>query len=497
MEKYIIDKEEFKLYYFMLKSDDLVLIKEGIQKLSDSFAKGRYILNSDKSKFLEILEKLLKDKKYIQIHKWIYKCTCFYCNASIEKLCIDNFFSCCDVETRNWIISTIASRYYDKEKFLNKIDTIRRIADTDDQLESLDNKNILYNASIFGHFDVDYDWKNIGDYIYRVDDRNGMYWMAKLFAYPELARKKKLGFIIRNEELDMLTCSQDKEIQTYAYWGMVHRADGKLSLKQEESKQCIKSSDCLKWYYAGIIPGEYINRNYEFIEDILRSACEEERNNFRSKEGILIGIASIPYTSHFDSYIIEWYYKEHDIKIKIKLMEYMIKNVNENSRYEQKFSGFGSFFTIIQDECVDAEIVEYIKLYINVHKTLIYKEENDSLVLGIKKEEKNMSENTINGGNFYGTVIMENKEKIVQVDKTRMEYFLKLLDDFEKECTQQNLLEECKEIRVCVEKNSSNMMSRLITFESHLANFITIISGAPQVKTIVMDLIDHINNLIP
>lgn len=493
MEKFIIDKDEFQLYYLMMISDDLLLVKEGVQKLSDFFANRRHILNSDKSRFLNILEKLLSDKQYIHIHKWIYKCTCFYCNSTIEEICKKNFFLTEDMDTRNWIISTIASMCYNKKEFQDKINAMCKFAITEQQLESLDSKNVFYNASIFGHFEIKYTWKNISNTIIKENDRNGMYWMAKLFAYYELTRKRNIEHLIKKEELDILTYSNDKEVQTYAYWGMVHQVDGKLSLIQEEHKHNIKSNDSLKWYYSGIIQGEYANHNFEFIEEVLKSTCEKFKNNSRAKEGIVNGINSIPYESRFDSNIIDWYYEENSKKVKIKLLEYMIKNVNKNSKNEHKFSSFGSFFTVIQDECLDIDIVDYIKHYIKIYKTLTINNEKEKLVIDINKEEKNMSKNSINGGNFYGPVIFENKGNVIQ--KEEKELLLKLLDDFEKVCNQQGLLKECQEVQNCVESNASDMKSKLMAFESRLANFITLVTGTPQVVSIGKSLLEYIKQL--
>lgn len=71
MEKYIINKEEFKLYYSMLQSKKISIVKEGTQKFSDAFTKGRRILSSDVDFFCGKLEHLLNNKKYSIIHKWI------------------------------------------------------------------------------------------------------------------------------------------------------------------------------------------------------------------------------------------------------------------------------------------------------------------------------------------------------------------------------------------------------------------------------------------
>ena len=376
MEKYIIDKEEFQLYYLMLQSNDLSIIKEGVQLFSDSFAKGRFILNSDKNKFCLILERLLNDKKCSKINKWIYKCTCFYSNSKIEDLCKRNFLYTTDSETLNWIISTLASRYYDYEKFKVVINELKQKSTNEEQMQSLDFKNIYYNASLFGHFEIEFDTQNISRRIFRENDNLGMYWMSKLFAYSDLAVKKNLNHMIKYEELDMLTESGDEQMQVYAYWGLVHRVGGNLKLIRENSKSSVVANDTLKWYYAGIIPGEYANRNYEFIEEILKSTITKLKNNSRAKEGILIGLNAIPYDSYFDGLVIEWYYSENIFKIKIKILEYLIKNVKKNSYNENGFSEYGSFFTVIQDECCDITLFDYIINYINLYKTLKYIKSN-------------------------------------------------------------------------------------------------------------------------
>lgn len=496
MEKYIIDKDEFQLYYLMLISEELLIIKEGVQKFSDSFARGRFILNSDKKKFFIILEQLLNNSKYTSIHKWIYKCTCFYSNSTIEEICKKNFFTTSDSETRNWIISTIASRYYNFEDFNNVINEMRHKAFTDEQCKSLDPYNIFYTASIFGHFDIRFNIQNISTMIFRNNDKNGMYWMSKLFAYSDLSLKKDLYDLVKYEELDLLTYSDDKQVQTYAYWGLVHRTGGFLKLVQEESKKNKKSNDSQKWYYAGIIPGEYMNNNFDFIEQILKDVNEKFRNNIRVKEGIIIGLNAIPYESCLDGLIIEWYYREKFEKIKIKILEYMIKNVNENSKKEQKLNGYGSFFSVIQDECLNGEVSNFVISYINVYKTLIYKINAEKIIVIPNEEEKKMSDNTISGGSFYGPVIMEYAGDAIFNNKTDINLFVEYLDKFIETCDDQELVTECKDVKRCIKEGHNSLNRKLYSFCNHLANFITIASAAPKTMQIAKTLIEYIQNVI-
>ncbi|WP_418626264.1 hypothetical protein [Sellimonas intestinalis] len=498
MEKYIIDKEEFQLYFLMLQSKEISIVKEGVQKFSDSFAKGKHILNSDRKKFCKRLEDLLTTPKYSAIYKWIYKCTCFYSTPRIEEICKKNFFLFNDTETQNWIISTIASRYYDAEQFQSVINEMEHYALTEEQQILLQPKNIFYSASIFGHFHMDYNIRNIGDTIFRENDKNGMYWMAKLSAYSELAQKKDLRSAINQEELDMLTYSDDPQIQVYAYWGLVHRPGGRLKLGQEEPKRYRRMNDSLKWYYAGIIPGEYINNNLDFITDILKNVNEQFRNNIRAKEGILIGLNSIPYDSWFDSLIIDWYYCENYEKIRLKLLEYMIKNVQKNKFSEQCHQGNGSFFSIIIDECSDNVSTEYIKRYINLYKTLIYKNVKGKMLLEFKEEESKMSNYNINGGDFNGPVIMGNYGKIdIKQEKSRdEEIFIKNLQKFISVCNNQDLVTESKDVLNSFTSEKPDLKSKLYSLNSNLANFVTVVSATPQVLKIAHELIQYIEKII-
>ncbi|CVI74153.1 hypothetical protein BN3660_03732 [Eubacteriaceae bacterium CHKCI004] len=498
MEKYIINKEEFQLYFLMLQSKEISIVKEGVQKFSDAFAKGRHILNSDKKKFCKKLEYLLTNPKYNSIYKWIYKCTCFYSTPQIEKICKKNFFLTNDTETQNWIISTIASRYYSFEQFQTVINEMKHYARSEQQQILLLPKNIFYSASIFAHFHMDYNIKNIGDTIFRENDKNGMYWMAKLSAYSELAKKKELISAINQEELDMLTYSDNPQIQVYAYWGLVHRPGGKLKLSKEEAKRYIRINDSLKWYYAGIIPGEYINNNLDFITDILKNVNEQFRNNIRAKEGILIGLNSIPYDSWFDALIIDWYYCENYEKIKLKLLEYMIKNVQKNKINEKCRQGNGSFFSIIFDEWSNAVSIEYIKHYINLYKTLIYKKVKGKIILEFKENEREMSDYNINGGEFKGPVIMGNYGEIdiKQEKREDEELFIENLQKFIYMCNNQDLIIESKDVLNSFRTGRLDLKNKLCSLNSNLANFVTVVSATPQVLKIAHELIQYIEKII-
>lgn len=389
MEKYIISNREFQVYFLMLKSEDITIVKQGVQKFSDAFAMSRHILNSNKREFCRMLEQLLENRKYESIYKWIYKCTCFYCTERIKEICKKNFFITHDSETRNWIISTIASFCNDNEEFIGNITELREKSVEDDEIEILDKKNLFYNVSLFGKFSMEANIKIVADDIVRKNDINGMYWMSKLAAYSNLAKRKNLDKIVQYEDIDMLTYSANEQVQVYAYWGMVHRINGNLILKKEEPKKYLRTEESLKWYYAGIIPGEYACGNYEFIEEILKQTENILKNNVRAKDGILIGINSIPYKEQFDSLLIEWYYGEESEKIKIGLLEYFVKNVENNKKSERGFGNYGSFFMIIQDELKDIVLQNYIINYIILYNSLELRNKADSIEILYKKSNSN------------------------------------------------------------------------------------------------------------
>ena len=497
MEKYIINKEEFKLYYSMLQSKEISIVKEGTQKFSDAFTKGRRILSSDVDFFCGKLEHLLNNKKYSIIHKWVYKCTCFYSNNKIEEICKKNFFSTNDIETLNWIISTISSRYYEYEEFRQVINAMRKKAFTDNQLIVLENKNLYYNVSIFGHFDIPYDTKNISDKIFREDDINGMYWMAKILAYSELSKRKGLLSLVKKEDVDMLTYSNISEIQVYAYWGLAHRKGGRLYLSHEETKDITIDKDSLKWYFAGIIPGEYVRTNKDFITFILESINDRFRYNIRAKEGILIGLNTIPYDTYYDAPIIQWYYNENYEKIKIQLLEYFIKNVVNNSNEEIIYNGNGSFFAVIQDESGNITYRNYIKKFIDVYKTLIYKILHGKVVIEMIKENDFMAKNQFQGCNINGIIITENHGDIMLEQKyiNNKEAFLKNLEIFIDNCEDQKLVEEGKNALKSLKGNSEDLKNRLSILGNDLANFVTIASASPFVIEIAQKLLQYIKDI--
>lgn len=126
MEKYIVNKDEFEVYFGMLQSSDITIVKEGVQLFSDAFAQKRHILRSYQKIFCSCLEKLLVMPEYVSIRKWILKCACYYSTPTIEKICENNFYVTEDPETQNWMISTIASRYTDKKAFDEVINTMKK-----------------------------------------------------------------------------------------------------------------------------------------------------------------------------------------------------------------------------------------------------------------------------------------------------------------------------------------------------------------------------------
>lgn len=259
MEKYIVNKDEFEVYFGMLQSSDITIVKEGVQLFSDAFAQKRHILRSYQKIFCSCLEKLLVMPEYVSIRKWILKCACYYSTPTIEKICENNFYVTEDPETQNWMISTIASRYTDKKAFDEVINTMKKKTYNVEQEMMLNETNIFYNASIFGKFTINCEEKNIVKRIFRENDRNGKFWLSKLAAYPQIARRKNLLYLVKKEDMERMSYSDDDEVQVYAYWAMMHHSGGSLRLVEEEKKDKCRTENALKWYFAGIIPGEYKN----------------------------------------------------------------------------------------------------------------------------------------------------------------------------------------------------------------------------------------------
>ena len=55
------------MYFEMLQSGDITIVKEGVQLFSDAFAQKRHILGSYRKIFCDYLEKLLVMPEYISI----------------------------------------------------------------------------------------------------------------------------------------------------------------------------------------------------------------------------------------------------------------------------------------------------------------------------------------------------------------------------------------------------------------------------------------------
>ena len=498
MEKYLINKDEFNVYFGMLQSDDVTIVKEGVQRFSDAFAQKRHILGSYRELFCNYLEKLLTVPEYCSIRKWILKCGCYYSTPKIEDICKRNFFTTDDAETQNWMISVIASRYTNIVEFSEVIDRMRRQTFTEEQAIMLDRKNVFYNASIFGKFSRKYETEKFGEQIFRENDRNGKFWIAKLAAYPELAQRKNLFSLIKKEDIERMTFSDDSEVQVYAYWGMVHHAGGELKLFDEEKKEKNRTLGSLKWYYTGIIPGEYANKNLDYITNLLKSVNEKHGNDIRAKEGILNGLNKISYNPYFDGLIIEWYYMERFQKIKMKILEYMIKNAENNAECENSYHGKGSFFEIILDEWLNTANAQYIKKYIDLYKTLEYKVNNGDIELRYRKEEPKMSTIYIPGANFYGSVNLGDNGKIVTRDDCAAseKLLVESLQAFIKECTDEKLVAESRDMLESYEGNKRDWKSKALVLNSHLADFVTILAATPQVIQIAKNIMQYIGKII-
>ena len=482
------------MYFEMLQSGDITIVKEGVQLFSDAFAQKRHILGSYRKIFCDYLEKLLVMPEYISIRKWILKCACYYSTPAIEKICENDFYIIEDSETQNWMISTIASRYTDVTAFSAVINAMRKKAYNIEQEMMLDRKNIFYNASIFGKFPMNCEITNIEDEIFRENDRNGKFWLSKLAAYPEIAQRRNLQYLVKEEDMERMSYSDDEEVQVYAYWAMVHHSGGSLKLSEEERKDKCRTKSALKWYYAGIIPGEYRNCNLDYITDILMTVNTKYVDDLRAKEGILNGLKKIPYNSCFDDLIIDWFYSENFQKIRIKILEYMIKNVKKNADNEKKYSGNGSFFEIVSDECQDMSNIEYIKRYINLYKTLEYKINDEEIQLSYKKEKNKMSEFFLPNAIFNapvnvgdnGTINMQSENVVYE------KILIATLKEFIEKCEDDKLVTESKDILKKYNMNEEDWKSKILSLNSHLADFVTVLTAAPQVIFLAQKIMEYI-----
>lgn len=477
----------------MLQSSDITIVKEGVQLFSDAFAQKRHILRSYQKIFCSCLEKLLVMPEYVSIRKWILKCACYYSTPTIEKICENNFYVTEDPETQNWMISTIASRYTDKKAFDEVINTMKKKTYNVEQEMMLNETNIFYNASIFGKFTINCEEKNIVKRIFRENDRNGKFWLSKLAAYPQIARRKNLLYLVKKEDMERMSYSDDDEVQVYAYWAMMHHSGGSLRLVEEEKKDKCRTENALKWYFAGIIPGEYKN-NLDYIKDILMTVNTKYMYDLRAKEGILNGLKKILYDPCFDEYIIDWYYSENFQKIRMKILEYMIKNVEKNAKNEIKEGGNGSFFEIISDECQDISNIEYIKRYIDLYKTLEYKINNERMQLNYKKEENKVSKFIFPNAVFNAPVNIGDNgtNNMYSEDVVNEKNLIEILQKFIKECKDDKLVTESEDVLKSYTMNKKDWKNKALSLNSHLADFVTVLAATPQVILLAQKIMEYI-----
>lgn len=487
MYKLVYDRDETNLIIDKLASGNNSIIKDTAQKLAEESSKGRIILKSMQGKVINILNGIMKNPNHKPIYKWIYKCVCYYSDEESEKILTDNFVKETDSECRVWIISAISSRYKEEHCLMK---TLSELKERTGALE-LEKERLFYAISLFSKLPIRKMSKEFTQDIINSKDIHGMIWLTKLYAFPMQTKRRGLDNLIDDEIISSLSYSEDEQVQLYTYWSMINHKSYNLLGLDDISKKNIKS-DVLKWYYYGMIEGQFIRRNFDYIVDIIYLCIYNYYDKVRIKQGVINALLSLPYESYFDNAIVQWFYNEESDEIKIVIIEYMVKNVKSNNCSEN--CKYGTYFEILKDEYDSFNYRFYIYSYAKVYKTLNLL--NDTLEI----EENQYNEKEKNPMSLeIQTLISHSDISNSQIGGQNNQQYNgggvdkelgKLLEEFINVCSNKELRNECNELKTY--SNSPMFKDKVNKLVSNIASWLTIASAAPTVVDIANKLINYL-----
>ncbi len=492
MQKLAFDEEEVNLYIDRLSSDNSELVKDAAQKLSDECSMGRILLKSYQVYVVTVLNRILMNSKHKHIYKWVYKCMCYYNDEESEKILINNFMAETDSENRVWIISAISSRYHNENELMKVLNWLKSQTDAPE----LDKEKLIYATSLFSKLPMPKVPAELPRKIIDNKDMAGMLWLAKIYAFPMQARRRGLGYLVNDDVISEMTFSSNKQIQLYSHWSLVNHYSYHL-LTVDDIRRKNLNMETLKWYYRGIIVGQFLNHNYELVYDIILMCIYNYHEVLRVKQGVISALLSLEYNSFFDDVMVQWFFDENYEEIIVSLLEYFVKNVLLNSKTECVVCG--TFYGILKEEYQKHNYRSYISNLVKVYKTLIIKE--NTIAVDVKNKELgeysivNGANQTfvfnapIGGGNQIGGT---NNSFVQEVGpNTNLE---RLLQQFINLCTDEELCKECEEVREHV-NDYENIKDKIMELVSHLASWLTVTTAMPTVVNAANELIKYLTSM--
>ena len=488
MNKLIFDKEEVNLLIDKLSANNIEIIKSAAQRLTDESSRGRFLLKSDQLNIVNRLNGILQNFEFATIYKWIYKCLCYYNNDESEKILLKNFLVEKDSESRVWIISAISSRYCDEKELMKVLYQLKEQTGA----KELDKEKLFYATSLFSKLPIRKMPADLPKKIINNNDYAGMLWLAKIYAFPIQARRRGLGELVKDFTIDELTFSSNEQLQLYAHWSLVsHDSYHLLSLDDVNRKKL--NVDVLKWYYHGIIVGQYYKHNYEFIYEMIFQCIYNYSGVFRIKQGVINALLLLEYNRFFDDAMVQWFYSENSEEIKLSLLEYFVKNVLFNSSVENVT--YGTFYEILKEAYDNSTLRNYIFYFVKVYKTLkicMDTLEVNKMIKGEGNMEKN--EQIIIIGNIGDKNQIGGKNNMLMTGDEQNAKMKELLQRFIDVCPDMDLREECKDVRESA-SNSDNIRDKVLALVSHLASWLTVATTTPTVISAANELIKYLTSI--
>lgn len=499
----IITNSEFAYYQKLCNGDTENIQREGLQAIIRQIcAEGRLLLNGQ----IDYLKQHLPNwicSKSAKVRMWSMWLATLVNDQKIESICLRLMDGEKDPQFIAPILAILSMRHdrYEYEKIVRKLENKYLQTELNEMILNI--SSALFSCEPFYKMD-----DKIMKFVMSKEELMhwGAVWVPIYYAYPYLTKKRNLQEAVTKELVSELFNISNSRINEYAMWCLCLHGNTKerdLPVKMYDYKKLDPS--VMKWYFQIILNDENINKNTEYIQQLLSGAINY---SIDVKEGLLRGLEAIEYHEEFVESIVSWFLSERSSQIRRLLLMRMIQYVELDMQSEE------TYYEVLVDEYSRGKqesgfITDYIKvcgknspLVIIDDKLLptfgrkikqiggIYMETDNN------KYEKIADSISIEGlqiNNSSGNVQNNYYNHTNNNDKLKSELIagLETLENMEE--ISESLLQEIHNIKLLVQSGikESNRI-KLSNFLSKLAEISTIASATP----VLIEASNKVANLI-
>jgi hypothetical protein len=314
--------EDYNLVEFLLRTDDPLLIKRGLQFLCDKLESGGVVSYEQKRALLRLLSVHQRSTDLL-VRRWLYKALGHLPERSNLPFLEGQFRVENDFENLTWIVAALA-------RIQQSLNSIVRLVES---------RDFTFYDSAFelalGYFNERYrpSYSRLRQILAK-GDATALLWVSLVYGISGGHIGEDRGdpkVLVRD-----LNLHENAQVTEYSIWGLYKADTGSFADLAIPPQNLLSfSPNVRRWYYRLLtkVP-EALDANFDLMEEAIRTERSSE-----AREGLAIGLATIKPDVQIARLMMDWYGRERNALVRAKLLEHFARFHSYRTEYRAAMAG--------------------------------------------------------------------------------------------------------------------------------------------------------------